>query len=63
MSATAFQRLRREQEAKRIADQETANELDGFTVAELKASCDEKGIKYDLRSKKADLIKLLEGAE
>ncbi len=33
------------------------------TVSELKAELDAKGIKYDAKSKKADLVKLLEGVE
>jgi hypothetical protein len=33
------------------------------SVAELKALLGEKGIEYDAKAKKEDLIKLLEGAE
>ena len=34
-----------------------------ITVKELKALLDEKGIEYDAKTKKEELIKLLEGAE
>lgn len=34
-----------------------------LTVKELKALLDEKGIEYDAKAKKEDLVKLLEGAE
>lgn len=33
------------------------------TVAELKAMLDEKGIEYNAKAKKEELIELLEGAE
>ncbi|SCL85088.1 HeH/LEM domain-containing protein [Sporanaerobacter sp. PP17-6a] len=33
------------------------------TVTDLKKMLDEKGIEYDVKAKKGDLIKLLEGAE
>jgi hypothetical protein len=62
MSATAFQRKRREaaklKEAAPVKDNN--NEI---TVKQAKALLDEKGIKYDVRAKKEDLIKLLEDAE
>jgi hypothetical protein len=62
LSATAFQRLRREQEAKLIAEQESEKKGNGFEelkVAELKSLCEEKGIEYDPKARKADLIDLL----
>ncbi|MHB8063516.1 MAG: HeH/LEM domain-containing protein [Ruminiclostridium sp.] len=62
MSATAFQRLRREQETKRLAELESPEDH-VTTVAELKALLDEKGIEYNARARKEDLNKLLEGAE
>ena len=40
-----------------------AKTLEEKTVKELKALFDEKGIEYDAKAKKEDLIKLLEGAE
>lgn len=81
MSATAFQRMRREkaereqpkevvvvimgiEEAHYLAfKEEKSRELEKLTVKELKQLLDEKGIKYDPKTKKEDLIKLLEGAE
>lgn len=66
MSATAFQRMRREAEAKRLAEAETESgdkTLKDLTNKELKALLDEKGIEYDARANKETLIKLLEGAE
>jgi len=59
MSATAFQRMRRDQEARKTE----VPEVQVPTVAELKAMLDEKSITYDAKAKKEDLIKLLEGAE
>ncbi|MDD2401690.1 MAG: HeH/LEM domain-containing protein [Clostridia bacterium] len=65
MSATAFQRMRRAKEAKETLElaKVKKKEVQGPTVAEIKAMLDEKGIEYDAKAKKADLIKLLEGAE
>lgn len=60
MSATAFQRLRREAAAKKEAEAEKGK---GPNIAEIKLLLDEKGIEYDDKAKKAELIKLLEGAE
>ncbi len=60
MSATAFQKMRREAEAKK-QQKETENPV--LTNAELRALLDEKGIEYDARANKETLIKLLEGAE
>ena len=62
MSATAFQRLRREQANKAVEEvKETENST--LTNKELKALLDEKGIEYDAKANKETLIKLLEGAE
>ena len=33
------------------------------TIADIKAQLDEKGIEYDAKAKKEELIKLLKGAE
>ncbi len=62
MSATAFQRLRREQANKTIEEVKEI-EASALTNKELKALLDEKVIEYDARSNKETLIKLLEGAE
>lgn len=59
MSATAFQRKRREEAAK-LKEAAPQEEL---TVKQIKVLLDEKGIKYDAKSKKDELIKLLEDAE
>lgn len=60
MSATAFQRMRREA----LANQEKKQApVDGLTVKQLREALEEKGIEYDANAKKADLIKLLEDAE
>lgn len=65
MSATAFQRLRREQAAKAAMANEgqPVKTLSEFTNKELKAMLDERDIEYDARANKETLIKLLEGAE
>ncbi|HBI73619.1 MAG TPA: hypothetical protein DDY59_10555 [Lachnospiraceae bacterium] len=66
MSATAFQRRRRERiKAMREEAEKQLQKTDysDKTKEELKAILDEKGIAYDARAKKEDLIKLLEGAE
>jgi hypothetical protein len=62
MSATAFQRKRREQAMKKQLS-ENKSDLNEYTVKKLKAMLDEKGIEYDARAKKEELINLLEGAE
>lgn len=62
MSATAFQRRRRELEGKK-EQLESFNTLDKMTVKDIKVALDEKGIEYDSKAKKEELIKLLEGAE
>jgi hypothetical protein len=65
MSATAFQRMRREQAAKSSVEEkeEQPKTLSEFTVKELKSLLDEKGIEYDARANKATLIGLLEQKE
>lgn len=69
MSATAFQRLRREIEAKKLAvetakqeepDNEQSKELTKNQIMEL---LKEKGIEFNVRDNKEILLKLLEGAE
>lgn len=62
MSATAFQRRRRELKSKK-EQLENSNPLNLMTVKDIKAALDEKGIEYDSKAKKEELIKLLEGAE
>lgn len=68
MSATAFQRRRRELKIKekQLEEDKTLEEkedLKSLKNDELKKLLDEKGIEYDSKAKKEDLIKLLEGAE
>ena len=79
MSVTGFNRRRRELSKKEALDEvkeETTDEAIEKTyieedkidysklkVDELKNLLDEKGIEYDSKAKKEDLIKLLEGAE
>lgn len=66
MSATAFQRMRRERIAKMRVEAEQKEQpkaLIEFTKKELMAMLDEKGIKYEAKANKDTLIKLLEGAE
>ena len=64
MSATAFQRLRREAEAAKLAAENAQNQSDtDMTVKEIKSALDTKGITYDPKAKKPELLKLLEGAE
>jgi len=62
MSATAFQRLRREQSAKEQPEVKETEE-GSLTNKELKALLDEKGIEYDAKANKETLTKLLKGAE
>lgn len=62
MSATAFQRMRRDLNSEK-EKLESFNPLNTMTVKDIKATLDEKGIEYDSKAKKEDLIKLLEGAE
>lgn len=67
MSATAFQRLRRERIAKMREEAEKSmskiDEEKALTNKEIKAILDEKGIEYDSKANKETLLKLLEGAE
>ena len=69
MSATAFQRMRREKIAKMRVEAEAEakkpvdNGLSNHTNKELKAMLDEKGIEYDKKANKATLISLLEQAQ
>lgn len=76
MSITGFNRRRRELAGieslnKESLDEEAVNETmeeykmdySKLKVDELKKLLDEKGIEYDSKAKKEDLINLLEGAE
>ena len=63
MSATAFQRLRREIEAKKLLEVEIKPESPTLTVKELQALLTEKGIEFDSKAKKADLQELLKASE
>ena len=68
MSATAFQRRRRELKAKEKELEEDNHlekkeNLKSLKNDELKMLLDAKGIEYDSKAKKEELIKLLEGAE
>ena len=67
MSATAFQRMRREAEAKRLADtakSETAKKKSTeITNNELMEMLDELGVEYDKRATKTTLKALLEAAQ
>ncbi|MFA9376235.1 MAG: hypothetical protein ACERKZ_05700 [Lachnotalea sp.] len=60
MSATAFQRMRRNKEVKKDETKTAPTEL---TNKQIKALLDEKGVEYDARANKETLIKMLEGAE
>lgn len=62
MSATAFQRLRREAEAKRLAEKELTD-FNKMTNEKLRDLLNERGIEFDSKAKKDELVKLLEGAE
>ena len=46
-----------------IAQEKKAKEKNSPTLPELKALLNEKGIEFDDKAKKEDLLKLLEGAE
>lgn len=59
MSATAFQRMRRERELKEQANQEVP--LDKFKVDELKELAKEKGIEGYEDMKKPELLESLKG--
>lgn len=67
MSATAFQRIRREAEAKRLAEAEMKKAEDAKatepTNKELMAMLDELGIKYDKRANKETLKALLDATQ
>ena len=64
MSVTGFQR-RRNVSLKEDIDilESKSNDLNLMTIKEIKALLDEKGIKYDSKEKKEELIKILKGAE
>ena len=63
MSATAFQRMRREQATKKPVDIENQSGVSALTNKELKALLDEKGIEYDAKANKATLIGLVEESQ
>jgi len=70
MSATAFQRMRREQEAKKLmkidkvpVEVKTQPGATVLTNKEMMALLDAKGIEYPKKVNKEILTKLLEGAE
>ena len=65
MSVTGFQRRRRNVSLKEDIDilESKSNDLNLMTIKEIKALLDEKGIEYNPKEKKEDLIKILEGAE
>jgi hypothetical protein len=64
MSATAFQRRRREIAKQRALQvQKEAVDYNSMNKDDIKALLDVKAIEYDSRAKKEDLIKLLEGAD
>lgn len=65
MSATAFQRRRRELERKCTEAEQNQVEinLEKLTKDELKELLVAKGIAFDDKAKKDDLIKLLKGEE
>ncbi len=55
-----------EQRVKRLHDHVVKNEqknVSGPTLKEVKSILDEKGIEYDAKAKKEELITLLEGAK
>lgn len=60
----ALEEARLERIAKMREEAELNNsDFKDKTNKELKALLDEKGIEYDAKAKKEDLVKLLEGAE
>lgn len=70
MSATAFQRKRREKAVKLVevnqelaASQEQITEYEDMTNDQLKALLDESGIEYKKSANKAELIDLLQGTD
>ncbi len=67
MSATTYQRRRRLARIKAMREeaekQLKKSDYNDKNKEELKAILDEKGIEYDSKAKKEDIIKLIEGAE
>ena len=63
MSATAFQRLRREQERIRLEQVVDIVDYNKLNKGEIVKILLEKGIKFDGKAKKEELIQLLEGVE
>ena len=77
MSVTGFQRRRREIKLKEYINdlnelsvteeisvsEDESNEINSMTIKEIKELLDKKGIEYNPKEKKEDLIKILEGAE
>lgn len=65
MSVTGFQRRRRELKLKEdiSISEDESNELNSMTIKEIKELLDKKGIEYNSKEKKEELIKILEGAE
>ena len=60
MSATAFQRARREAAAKMaVAETAAFTGFESMTVEELKELCQTKGIEFKARATKKELIELL----
>lgn len=66
MSATAFQRRRRELELKQQPIEEAKENVssyDSMTKKELSELLDAKGVEYNARANKEELISLLKGVE
>lgn len=77
MSVTGFQRRRRELKLKEDINnlnelsvtedisisEDESNEINSMTIKEIKELLDKKGIEYNPKEKKEELIKILEGAE
>lgn len=65
MSVTGFQRRRRNVSLKEDIDilESKSNDLNSMTIKEIKELLDKKGIEYNPKEKKKELIKILEGAE
>jgi hypothetical protein len=62
MSATAFQRKRRE-EALKQDETEVSTEYDSLSLPQLKLICKKKGIEYKKNATKAELIEFLQGTD